>query len=305
MIGLSLTDVGTLPEGCAACVPQLKVKTSSRLLAHLALTAAAVLFGATYSMVQEAIEEVDIAAFLAVRFLIGAAVLTPFARRRPAAAGLGRAGLACGLVLLAAYVLQTVGLRYTTSSASAFLTYLFVVIVPLLSAVVLRRRPAPATLLALSFATAGLVMLHNGRWQLGWGELLTVGCAVALAVHILLLGRFAPRYDPVRFTAVQLATVGVACLVPGGLGGGYGFTAFAWVAAVTTGIAVSAVAFLLQMWAQKVLSPTRTALLLLIEPIVAALFGFIAGDQLGFLDLAGAGLILMGVLAVTFTSSDR
>src|SRR5207244_2271031 len=110
----------------------------------------------------------------------------------------GRDGVLAGVALGSGYVFQTWGLRFTTSARSAFITYLLVVFVPLLAAVVLRRRPHAATLVGVAVAVVGLLLLTGGGGGgLGKGELLTVGCAVAFAVHILILAEVAHRHDAV------------------------------------------------------------------------------------------------------------
>ena len=232
-----------------------------------------------------------------MRFLIGAAVAWPLAARRPAAEqGLVRAGVVCGAVLCGGYLFQTVGLQYVSSSVSAFITYLLVLIVPLLSAAVLRRPPTMPTIAGIVLAACGLYLLNGAKPSLGKGELLTFGCAVCFAVHIILLAEFAPRYESVRLNAVQLTAVGAICLIPGFFTGGYDFPLSVWLAAIYTGVAASAVAFGLMVWAQRRVAPSRTALLLMFEPVFAAVAGAIVGDHLGLVGLTGAALILVGVL---------
>ena len=285
-----------------------------RWRADAAVLAAAVLFGTTFVVVRDAVVDVDVVPFLAVRFLIGAAVLAPFAWRggwRPGGgggdAGLLRAGVACGAVLLAGYVLQTAGLQYTSTSVSAFVTYLLVVMVPVLSAVVLRRPPGRETVAGVVLATAGLFLLTGRGTELGLGrgELLTLGCAAAFAVHIILLAELSPRYDTVRLTAIQLAVVGGACVVPGLVLGGYGFTGRAWLAAAYTGAVVSALAFALQVWGQRRVGPTRTSLLLMLEPVSAAVVGAAIGERLGWAGAAGAVLILAGIVVAELAAGDN
>lgn len=265
------------------------------------MVVAAFFFGTTFVMVKHALRDVRPLPFLGVRFCLAAAVLWPFAARRPDGAGEGRRGLVrsgavCGLALLAGYVLQTVGLQYTSASASAFITYLLVVFVPLISAAALRRVPERTTVAGAVVALGGLFALSGGRLGVGRGELLTLGCALAFAVHIVLLADRAPRHDPLRLNVVQLAVVGVGCLVPGLFTGGWGFTVRALAAAVYTAVAASAVAFSLMVWAQQRVNPSRTAVLLLLEPVFAATAGYLAGERLGWLGVGGAVLILAGVV---------
>jgi drug/metabolite transporter (DMT)-like permease len=273
-------------------------RVSPPVLAHWALVGAAFLFGTTFVVVKDAVADAGPVPFLAVRFLIGGAVVWVLAVRRPAEAqsGVVRAGILCGGVLCAGYLFQTIGLQYISSSVSAFITYLLVLIVPLLSAIVLRRPPTAPTVVGVLLAAVGLYLLHGAKSSFGEGELLTLGCAFCFAVHIILLAEFAPRFDSIRLNAVQLTVVGAACLLPGFFTGGYDFPLSVWLAALYTGVAASAVAFGLMVWAQRRVGPSRTALLLMLEPVFAAVAGAIAGDHLGLVGVSGAALILVGIL---------
>jgi len=135
-------------------------------LAHWALVGAAFLFGTTFVVVKDAVADAGPVPFLAVRFMIGAAVVWPLAARRPRAKpapGLVRAGILCGAVLCGGYLFQTIGLQYVSSSVSAFITYLLVLIVPLLSAVVLKRPPTAPTVVGIVLAAVGLYLLNGGH----------------------------------------------------------------------------------------------------------------------------------------------
>ncbi len=255
------------------------------------------LFGSTFVVMKDAVGKVQPIPFIAIRFLIGAVALAPFAvRGERGAPGLSRAALACAAALLAGYIFQTVGLQYTTSSVSAFITYLLVVLVPVIAALTVRRFPTPATVAGVVLATAGLFLLTGHGLALGKGEALTVGCAIAFAVHIVLLSELSPRLPTGRLTAAQLGIVGVVAFVVGLFTGGYRFPASVWLEAAYTGVVVSATAFFLQVWGQLVVGPTRASLLLMIEPVAAALFGYAAGDRLGVAGIVGATLILVGIV---------
>jgi len=273
----------------------------STLRADLALAGAAFLFGSTFLVMQDAVEDVEPVPFIVSRFAIGALVLLPLAlaQERPSRT-IVRDGTAAGVALAAGYVLQTVGLQYTTSSVSAFLTYLLVVFVPLLSAVVLRRPPLPSTMAGVALAVGGLLALTAGAGAggigIGRGELLTVGCAVAFAVHILVLGTVARRHDVTALNCTQFTVVAVLLFVPGLVVGGYGFPAEVWWSALYLGVVVSAFAFALQVYGQRRVSPSRTALVLMLEPVFAAVLGWLDGERLGWLGAFGAGLILAGIL---------
>lgn len=268
----------------------------------LSLVGAALCFGATFIVVQDAITQVEPIPFLAVRFLVGALVLWPLARRRPVSPGEVRDGALAGVALLIGYVLQTVGLQYTGSATSAFITYLLVVFVPVIGLVVLRRRQHPVTLVGITLAVAGLVLLTDpggaaATGGFGKGEVLTLGCAVAFAAHVVILGQVAGRHDPIRLGTVQLVVVGVGCAVPGVWFGGYQFPAPALIAALVTALFATALAQVLQVVGQRTVPPSRAALLLLLEPVFAGLLATVGGDALTGVQLGGAGLILFAVIA--------
>jgi drug/metabolite transporter (DMT)-like permease len=280
-----------------------------RWQADAALVLAAFFFGTTFIVVQDAVDRVAPLPFLAVRFLIGAAVLGIVAHRRTAARraredtgrpgtpGELRDGVLAGLLLLTGYVFQTVGLQYTTAATSAFITYMLVVFVPFISFATTRRAPHPLTLVGVVLAVAGLVLLTGGAHTgFGRGEALTLGCAVAFAAHLVFLGDVAGRHDPVRLTTVQLATVGLACLVPAAVQGEFDLDGSALAAAAFTGVFATAVAFLAMVWAQRVVSPSRAAIILLLEPVFAALLSALIDEPLTAATVAGGGLILIAVL---------
>ncbi|MDQ6696114.1 MAG: DMT family transporter [Actinomycetota bacterium] len=264
--------------------------------ATAALVVAAFMFGSTFLVVQDATEKASVFAFLAVRFLCGSAILWPIARSRPAAAHEIGHGVAAGSCLLVGFVLQTVGLRSTSSSTSAFITYLLVVLVPLITSLIDRTWPARSVVVGVALAVAGLVLLSGGISGFGLGELLTLGCALAFALHIVVLGRTAERHDAIRLTFWQTLTVGVACVVPGLFTGGYRFGGGTWLAAAFCGLGATAVAFSCMVWAQRVVTEARAAIVLLLEPVFAACIGYVAGERLGVGGLLGAVLILIAVV---------
>ena len=266
---------------------------------ELSLVVAAICFGSTFLIVQEAVERVEPLPFLAMRFLLGAAALWPIARRRPSTPGERRDGAQAGVALLVGYVLQTIGLQYTSSATSAFITYMLVVFVPVLALVLLGRRPHPVTLAGIAVAVVGLVLLTDPGGDgtgFGRGEVLTLGCAVAFAAHVVILGETAHRHDPVRLAAIQVSVVGAGCLLPGAALGGYRFPLAALVAVLATALFATAAAFVLQVRGQATVPPARAALLLLLEPVFAALLASATGDPLGAVQLGGATLILVAVV---------
>ncbi len=280
----------------------------ARFAAEAALVLAALLYGITFPLVHDALEDITPFAYLVGRFSIAVLFVAPAAwiaaRGMRDRALLWRAGVIAGLLLFGGYATQTVGLQYTTASTSAFVTGLYVVLTPVVEAVVYRRVPGRAVWAGIVLATIGLYLLTGADVHLGRGELLTLACAVLFAGHIVCLGAYARRIPPAAFTGMQLGMVAVLS-APAAAEQGIGtLTALAVFAVVFTGIACSAIALPLQLWGQRRIPPARAALILLAEPVFAGIAGFINGDRLGALRVAGAAIILVGIAVSEFGSAS-
>lgn len=274
---------------------------------HAALVVAAACFGVTFVMVKDAVRDVTPAGFIVLRFALGAVSLSPLAlwsSRRSRATGadtvpksdLARVSCALGLALAVGYVLQTTGLKYTSASNSAFITGLFVVFTPLIQVVLRHRGLGSVTATAVTIAAVGLFLITGADFTMGTGDALTLGCALAFAVQIVLLGTFASRFDPIVLNTAQMAALTVFTLPVLAVTGVGSLTARAWLAIVVTGLACSALAFTLQVYGQSHTSATDSALLLSLEPVFAALTGYAVGQGLGALGALGAGLILVAIV---------
>ena len=271
------------------------------MLPLLALVAVTAVWGVTFVQVKDAVALYPLFAFLAVRFLIATAVLAPFALRPTLTLGRRgwRAATLLGLLLAAGYWLQTAGLERTTVSNAGFITGLYVVFTPLAAVAILRIRLGRVVWAGVALSTAGLALLSGVGGASGAGDLLVLLGAVAFSLQIALMERYAPRYDPVAFTFVEmLAAFGGFTVVAVALGQvelprGW----VVWGALLVTGIFASALGFLVQTWAQRRTSATRTALAFALEPVWAAIFGYwLAGDRLGAVGWIGAALIMAGIV---------
>jgi drug/metabolite transporter (DMT)-like permease len=275
----------------------------SRFRAEAALLVAALLYGITFPLVKDALDDITPFAYLLGRFTVATLILVPVvlvARRAElgpdARRTVVRAGLVAGALLFGGYAAQTVGLQYTSASTSAFVTGLYVVITPVIESSLRRRLPAPAVVLGLVLATGGLALLTDVSLDLGRGVWLTLLCAVLFACHIVFVGATARHAPPLPFTTVQLAAVAVLCVPPAGVDGVGTVTVFAVFAVVFTGIACSAVALPLQVWGQRRIPATRAALILLAEPVFAGVASWIDGEHLSTGQLVGAAVILTGIV---------
>ena len=270
--------------------------------ALLALVAVTAVWGYTFVPMKDAVAVYPLFAFLAVRFLIAAAVLAVPAA--PRLRGLGRsgwvAGTGLGLLLALGYALQTAGLERTTVSSAGFITGLYVVFTPILGLLLFRTRVGGAVWVGVALAVLGLALLSGvGAGGDPVGDLLVLLGSAAYSLQIALMERYAPRYDPVAFTQTEMlaafvgfATVAVAL---GQVELPRGWTV--WSALLVTGIFASALGFLVQTWAQRRTSATRTALAFALEPVWAGAFGFwLAGDRLGAVGWGGCALIMAGIV---------
>ncbi|MEN8233547.1 MAG: DMT family transporter [Actinomycetota bacterium] len=270
-----------------------------RTRASIGLTGAAFLFGATFVVIKEAVEVLPPLAFVGWRFLLGAAALFIFARPRGTQVWID--GTAAGVLLWAGYVTQTMGLAGTSASNSGLITGLYVVFTPLLAATVRRQRPAIATVGGATLSVVGLGLLTiTAGFHLNSGDVLTVVCAVAFAAHIVLLSYLAPRHAVVPFTAVQLLVVAVLSLLASAIFEGFPLPSVSVLPAlIGTGVVVSGGAFMMQVAAQRVLGPSRTAIILSAEPVfAAATAAIVLGERLSARGWLGAALIMIGVYVV-------
>ena len=265
-----------------------------------ALIVVTAVWGVTFVQVKDAVALYPLFAFLAVRFAIASVVLAAPAAGR--LRSLGRrgwvAGSALGLLLALGYALQTAGLERTTVSSAGFITGLYVVFTPLLALVLFRTRVAGAVWIGVALAVAGLAMLSGVGAGDPLGDLLVLLGSAAYSVQIVLMERYAPRYDAIAFTQAEMlaafAGFAAVALALGQLEVPRGWTV--WGALLVTGIFASALGFLVQTWAQRRISAARTAIAFALEPVFAGIFGFwLAGDRLGAIGWGGCAVIMAGI----------
>ena len=266
---------------------------------RLALLLSTLIWGATFPATKAALEQLPPFSFLFLRFMIGLLVTWslfrvlgwPLLRDR---AMLRRSAVATVFIFLG-YATQTVGLRYTTASNSAFITALYVVLVPLFL-----RRFERRTWLAAGLATVGLWLLINPSVAVNGGDLLSLACAAAFAAHIVCLEFYTRQGDPRSFFLWQLVFVtglmGPAMVFESPEAARFAPTAVLLVALVITG-GFATGAFAVQVWAQQRLPAQQVALIFALEPAYAAwLAWYFLGEHLAPQGWVGSGFILIAVL---------
>ena len=276
------------------------------LLPGLALLAAAAVWGITFPLVKDALDDIAVFEFLAIRFAIATLVLSAI---RPAAArkvfrSNVRAGLIAGMLLALGHAFQTLGLERTLSTNAGFITGLYVVFTPLLAAIVLRRRPQLIVLTGVVLTAAGLALMSlrfdGGSFTFNTGDLLVLVCAVMYAGQIVTLARYASESDPSTLTIQQLGVTAVffALAMPT-QDVRPPVTGAVWLAIGMTALGSSVFGISVQTWAQRRISPTRAAVIFSMEAPFAALAAFaLADERLPSRAWIGAALILTGMLIV-------
>ena len=268
-----------------------------------ALMLITVFWGGTFLIVQLALEASEPFFFVGLRFACAALaiglcswrVLKGVTRQELKAGGL------IGVCIFLGYSLQTVGLQTIPSSKSAFITALYVPLVPLLQWLFLKRRPTHMNFLGIVLAFAGRALLAGpdgvAGSAIGKGELYTALGALAIAAEIILISRYAGKLNLLRVTIIQLIVTSIiAFAVSGGVG--ESVPEFSWYLAgivLLMGLA-SAVIQTTMNWAQKHVSATRATLIYAGEPVWGGVIGRLYGERLPALAFVGAALIVLGVI---------
>jgi len=287
---------------------------NSLVRARAAMICATVIWGATFVVVHDALNDLPVFHLLTFRFLLGALVLAPLLLRqrrtdtRPLPI---RTWLSVGVAIFAGYSLQTYGLIWTTPARSAFVTGLAVVFVPVIAWLVRREPIRPSVLIGATTAVLGLFALFRpglGGSSINLGDLLTLGCAVAFACHVLLVERSVRQGSVLRLAIYQFLVVGVLSS-PSLLihpPSSREFTRGAILAIAVTGLLATAVAFLCQLYAQRHLSATETILVLALEPVVAAIYSVAVGAETWSPAIVvGGGLVVLGMTLVQLDPFGR
>ena len=289
------------------------------MLGVLALLLTALIWGFAFSAQSVGMKHLGPCFFNAMRSFIGAFALVPcivlldfLGHQRPSLWGsakssserrcLLRGGVACGFFLGVASILQQVGIQSTTTAKAGFLTALYVIIVPLLGWLLLKRRVAWGIWLAVALALVGLVLLCGLSIHAGFeiGDLWLLSCALVFSFQILTIDHFAPRVDCVRLSCLQFLTAGLVS-VPVALWHGESFRASDILAALGPllycGVFSSGVAYTLQVVGQKFVQPVIATLLMSLESVFSAVGGWLFLKQtLTLRELAGCTAILAAVI---------
>jgi drug/metabolite transporter (DMT)-like permease len=291
---------------------------SKRLRADFALVICALIWGATFVVIKDALADMSVIAYIAVRFGIAAVLMAAIYWRAVRSLTLREvwAGVQIGLFMFAGYMFQIMGLRWTTPSKAAFVTGMYVVFVPIVLAIFGRRRISIWIWAGALAALAGLYFLSvppEGLGRLNRGDPIVFGCAVMFAFHMIFISRNVAKYSVASLSFLQVATTAVLAtvLVPIAAAAGWEQPKLLWTpyvifAVLATAIGATAVCFSLQTWAQKHTSASRAAILLTLEPVFAAVTSVtLGGERIGARMMLGALLIFGGILVAEWKGSTE
>lgn len=282
--------------------PTSTIRTNNALRADLMLLVVAAIWGSGFVAQRTAMDHIGPFAFNTARYAIGALVLLPFIIRRPRmnSAQIAK-GVLLGLVMTIAAGLQQVGMVYTTAPRAGFITGLYVLFVPLI-ALCFGSRTNTGHILGIILASLGMYLLAGDislTQGVGRGDLLIAICAIMWALHVVLIAYLVKTADPLSLAFLQFVTVALVSLaieratetttLPGihdALG-----------AILFSGILVVGVAFTLQIIAQKHAPPTHAAIIMSLEAVFGALFGWmLLSETLNSKELVGCALMLAGMI---------
>ena len=280
----------------------------TEFLADLSLLFVAIIWGSTFIIVKQSVENTAVFSFLFMRFTLAGILLIVI--NAPKLKAIDKRvlidGLMLGIALFLAYAFQTFALTVTSASITAFITGLFVVFVPILSSVFLRKLPRQEAIVGVVFATIGLALITlQGKFLLSFGEFLALVCAFFVATHIILTDKLSRRNDFSLLTLVQINMVALFSLV---------FSLFLdpriipvqfnnqlIFSLIINSVFATVIAFVIQTGMQKHTTPTKTAIIFIMEPVSAAFFSYwLGGELLAAKQYVGIFLIL---LAMVFTEA--
>lgn len=278
--------------------------TGIKLLAALGLIVTTIIWGSAFVVMKNSVDIISPTYLLAMRFTIAAiALILVFWRK---VMKISRSDLRCGALLgvflFVSYFFQTYGLKYTTASKNAFITTLYVILVPFFHWLFNRVRPAKKHILAALIAVVGLALLSlEGDLSVNLGDFLTFICGIFYAVHIVFIDRYTADHDPIKMTVIQMAAAAllswiVAPVLEGGLDVSVIDRTMVF-SLLYLGIFSTMIGFLLQNVGQKYLTPNISSILLSFESVFGLIFSVaFLGDPLTVKLLAGCTLMFAAVI---------
>ena len=280
----------------------------SKVFSSVALIAVAAIWGSAFLSMKGTLERLDVNSFLAWRFTIATLLLIlirpsvlkkidlPFLKK----------GAILGIFLSSGYIFQSFGLTLTTVSNTGFITGLYVVLTPIVAAGILRKNITLVEWFAVFVATIGLALLSFNGLQFGLGEFLVLVSALLFALHIVGLGEWSKGLDTYALTVLQLGTCAIVTFIAS-LKSGFALPpdSGVWWSIIYTAIFATALAFIVQTWAQSFIAPSTVGVILAAEVVFAAGFGIWLLDEPVTLRIALGGLLVIASMYLIILLDQR
>ncbi len=281
------------------------------LLADLSLLVVAFVWGGGFVAVKDALNTLSPMLLMAFRFTIASAIIYVFFRKKIGAITKGdlKGGSVVGLMLFAAFALQTIGLQYTTASKQGFLTAIYVVFVPLLYWLFYRKAPARKVFIASSLAIVGIGLISlNSGFSVNLGDGLTLGCAVFFALHILSIEYFSKDMNGFKLAFLQMAVAAVLCIAMALLTEPVrlALNQREWTAVLYLAVFSTFACFTIQTVAQRYTSSAHASLIMSLESVFAALLGvLLLGEVMTVKIVIGSVLVFAAILLIEVNWSKK
>ncbi|MCF8524849.1 MAG: DMT family transporter [Rhodoluna sp.] len=270
--------------------------------AVIALVFVAIVWGAGFVLMKDAINDQPVFDFLATRFTVATIVMISI--RPQVLSSINKKtlfrGSILGVMLGLAYITQTIGLDLTTAAITGFLTGLYVVFTPILVWFVFKKKVEKKVIVGTTLALTALLFISFNGISFDPGQVWLIACALLFAGHIIGLSFWSNAKDIYPLTVIQLGAGSVVCWM-GAVPDGYQPppNAFVWGTVVFTAVFATAMAFLIQTWAQSIMDPSRVAIILTGEIVFAAAIAVAVGQEvLSLRTVIGGVLIVLAMLIV-------
>jgi drug/metabolite transporter (DMT)-like permease len=279
-----------------------------RNLLYFAMLATAAVWGGSFVLMKDAIQEQDVYSFLSSRFLVASALMIAY--RPNVFKGLTskfiRQGVLAGVLLGGGYIFQTLGLAKTTVSNTGFITGLYLVFTPLISLIILKRKVLNIQWLAVVVATLGLFLISYNGISIGIGEILVLISALFYGAHFVALGEWSDGKNTYALTLIQILTVSAIASICA-LVNGYQLppSANVWQAVLFTAFFATFLAFIVQTKAQSVMSATAASVLLAMETPFALFFGLVFNSDPLTMRIISGGTMVMFAMGVVIWSDNK
>jgi drug/metabolite transporter (DMT)-like permease len=279
-----------------------------RNLLYFAMLATAAVWGGSFVLMKDAIQEQDVYSFLSSRFLVASALMIAY--RPNVFKGLTskfiKQGVLAGVLLGGGYIFQTLGLAKTTVSNTGFITGLYLVFTPLISLIILKRKVLNIQWLAVIVATLGLFLISYNGISVGIGEILVLISALFYGAHFVALGEWSDGKNTYALTLIQILTVSAIASICA-LINGYQLppSANVWQAVLFTAFFATFLAFIVQTKAQSVMSATAASVLLAMETPFALFFGLVFNSDPLTMRIIAGGTMVMFAMGVVIWSDNK